>query len=237
MSLMIAVKSCAKDMERGCHDVIRATWGAALRGAILKFFIGRETDGLEGRVIINNRTSYNFKSDEVALDCRDDYEGLVFKTRAICQYVIGKNIDHVMMVGTDCCVFPNRVLSSNFRVADYAGKFNGKWGDTGPREMLGPNGIKEVVERCYSWADGGGYFLSRCAAFEIAETFPKPNKYLVGSYEDFWVGQILGPLVARGDLISMPLADSVCLTPEDRSCYDPKSGWMEKTWKEFQGTA
>lgn len=229
MSLMIAVKSCNRDLDRGCHATIRETWGAAFKGlAHVKFFVGAETDG---------RTARIYKSDEVVLDVPDHYEGLVFKTRGIAQYMLGKNIDHALLVDTDCCVFPEKVFKSGFQVADYAGIFNGGWGNVGPREINGKNGTTEMIERCHSWATGAGYFISRAAAFELADVFPNEGKYIVGSNEDLWVGQILGPIAAQGHLFSMQLEAPVCkyyLVDGHSKDYDPKSGWMQETWKAGQ---
>jgi len=226
--LLIAVKSCLKDLDRGCHDAIRGTWGQAFRGkAIVKFFVGAETDG---------KTSRNYKSDEFVVDAPDGYNGLVFKTRAICQYMIGKNLDNVLLVDTDCCVYPKKVFNAGYEMVDYTGRFNGEFGGVGPRDVVGKAGNTETIDRCYSWASGAGYFLSRRAAFEIAETFPREQDYIAGSYEDLWVGQVLGPLVAKGELISLPLAEPVAkyfLRDGHSKGYDPKSGWMEEAWREF----
>jgi Galactosyltransferase len=224
--LLVAVKSCHRDMDAGAHDAIRATWGQALRDkAHVKFFVGKETDG---------RTHRNYKGDEVVVDSPDHYEGLVWKTRAICQYVVGKAIDHVLMVDTDCCVSPKKLEKAHYAVADYAGIFNGGWGIVGPREVMGLNGVPEVIEKCYSWASGAGYFLSRRAAFEIADASPKASKYIIGSYEDLWVGQVLGPLCASGEMFSIQLDERVCeyyLANGHSKGYDPKSNWMEEAWK------
>lgn len=208
MSLLVAVKSSAAEMEAGVHDVIRATqWYQATRGkATIKFFIGQQTDGMEGRVIVGSRKSYNYKSDELSLDVADYAAGAVFKTRAIAQYAVSKNIDHVLMVNTQSDVLPEKVWASHYKVADYSGIFDGGWGQVGPREIGG-----HVMERCYSWASGrAGYFLSRRAAFEIADASVRVEQYILGSQDDLWVGQILGPICASGDLFSIQLDEPVC---------------------------
>lgn len=215
--LLVAVKSSNKAKNDGAHDLIRATWGQALRGkAILKFFVSQETDG---------RSAHLYKSDEIAVDAPDHKDAAVFMARAICQYVMSKNIDHVLVVDSTSCVFPNRIWIQNYEVADYAGDFD-NWGDVGPQSFVGPGGAVEVMERCYSWAKNPGYFLSRNAAFELADLFPKVTKYVLGSNDDVWVGQILGPMAARGEIISMPMEKPVAVTTTD----------MEKTWKEGQQT-
>jgi len=198
--LLVAVKSNNKAKNEGAHDLIRGTWGQALRGrAVLKFFVAAETDG---------RSAHLYKSDEVAVDVPDHKEAAVFMTRAICQYVASKTIDHVLIVDVNSCIYPERIWVQNYEVADYAGDFD-NWGDVGPQSFVGPNGVVEVIERCYSWAKNPGYFLSRSAAFEIADLYPKVTKYILGSNDDVWVGQIMGAMAAQGGMLSMPLEKPV----------------------------
>src|SRR5216684_3596795 len=110
--LLVAVKSSNKAKNDGAHDLIRGTWGNAIRGkATLKFFVAAETNG---------RSAHLYKSDEIAVDAPDHNESAVFLTRAICQYVMSKNIDHVLIVNSDSCVFPNRIWIQHYEVADYA---------------------------------------------------------------------------------------------------------------------
>ncbi len=206
--LLVAIKSSAAEMEAGAHDKIRGTdWYKTMRGrSLVRFFIGQQTDGMEGRVIVGSRKRYNFKSDELALDIADHPAGAVFKTRAIAQYAVGKNIDHILMVDTSSTVIPEKVWASHYKIADYSGIFDGGWGQRESREVSG-----HVIERCYSWASGkAGYFLSQRAAFEIADASVRVNQYIVGTNDDLWVGQILGPLCANGDLFSIQLDESVC---------------------------
>jgi hypothetical protein len=213
MSLLVAVKSTQKDLEDGRHDVFRSfrnLWPMAQRTqTVLKFFIGMETDGLEGRVVVGSRKSYNFKSDEVCLDVPDDVNGSVFKVREMCGYMLGKNLNHILIVDINARVNPERLYKSGYDRADYTGYFSDK--DVATRMILGKGNVPEVVDPCYPWADkNGGYILSREAAMEIADTFPKPSKFILGQYDDFWVGQVLGPLVARGTMFTEMLDEPIC---------------------------
>jgi hypothetical protein len=227
-------------LEAGAHDVIRGTWGQALRGkAVLKFFIGRDTP--LSRTMLNNdpRNSYSPKSDEVILDCPDDYAGLVFKTRGICGYASNKAVSHIFLVDTDTCVFVKKLLSSGYERLDYAGRWNGEPGAVGAREVRGGPNFSTMMPECYSWCSGGGYLLSLDAAREVADRYPQPMQ--TGGYggnEDLWVGQILGPLVAKGNLTAGTFPEPVCKYYVDAdgnsNTYDPKSGWMEQTWQENQ---
>ena len=43
MKILVAVKSCKRDIERGCHQVIRDTWGSKLPDNFtLRFFVGEK---------------------------------------------------------------------------------------------------------------------------------------------------------------------------------------------------
>lgn len=205
-NLIIAVKSHFSAMETGAHDVIRGTWGQALRGQVqVKFFMGKsssEIGGASRSLYPTAQNSYNPKSDEVILECPDDYDSLVWKTRAICKWFIDKAASHILLVSSDCVVYPNELWKSGFQNVDYMGRFDNGFGNIGPRELTGPGGGNVLIHDCYSWANGSGYFLSKAAATVIAEKTPIQSRYIMGAYEDFWVGQVLGPLVQTGHLLS-----------------------------------
>ena len=76
-------------MDLGYHDIIRGTWGQALRGkAHVRFFIGHTaTDYFMAHPKANAR---QLRSDETEVDAADDYHSLPFKTRAICQWALAK---------------------------------------------------------------------------------------------------------------------------------------------------
>lgn len=211
--LIIAVKSNFGALEAGAHDVIRGTWGQALRGqAQVKFFLGRsssEMGGISRSLLSTPQNSYNSKSDEVILDCPDDRDSLVWKTRAICKWFVDKAASHILLVDNDCVVYPDGLWKSGFQNVDYMGNFHGSFGYIAPRELPGPGGGNVLIHDCYPWASGEGYFLSKAAATVIAEKTPIQSRYIMGSYEDFWVGQILGPLVQTGNLSSEPIGTEV----------------------------
>ena len=136
---LIAVKSCWRESGNGFNRAVRDTWGKDVKGADVGFFLGRF--GLAGR------------EAEIVLDCPDDYNGLPYKTKAICKWVWNHDYTHLFACDTDTFVMPERLLNSGFENYDYVGHFNG------------PRGIPNVVYgKCYSWASGGsGYWLSRKA--------------------------------------------------------------------------
>ena len=221
MKLLIAIKSCLKDSERGCHSVIRETWGrdAKALGIDVKFFIGD-----------------NFKkvqSDEVILDCPDDYHNLSKKTREICKWVAGKVFDFIFFCDTDTFIIPKLLLSCGFQHYDYAGRF-------GTEHPIGTifkyqdcDGVTRL--ECRPWASGGiGYFLSKKAIEIIAET--EPNTWI----EDLWVGQIMGPLIQSGKITAWDIPEMECNIswhfPQRvyKSQYNPKFHWQEQMYAEHK---
>lgn len=242
VNLIVAVKSCFRDLAAGAHDAIRGTWGQALRGrAQVKFFLARQTSEIGGAahsVAPTPENSYSPKSDEVILHCADDYDSLVWKTRGICKWFTDKMATHILMVDADCLVYPKELFAFPWAQADYAGRFNGGFGNIAPRELPGPGGANVLIHDCHSWASGGGYLLSKKAATIISETVPIQTRYIKGSYEDFWVGQILGPRIQNGELLGMPFDSKIVeyyLKDGSSKGYDPASGWMQNKWNAYRG--
>ena len=225
MTLLIAVKSCRADLDRGCHDVIRGTWGQALRSkAMVRFFVGHtDSDYFMSHPKADART---FQSDEVVVDAPDDYQSLPHKTRAICGWAITKSIPHVFICDTDTYVKAAKLLSCGYEGYDYVGKIDKPLGETFPYDATDRNGIVEHIPECYPWASGGfGYFLSRNAAFEVADSYPKTWA------EDLWVGQVLGREIAKKEMsaLSLPARSYSEHFPAAayQQGYDPVFRWME----------
>ena len=230
MTLLISVKSCREHMDLGYHDVIRGTWGQALRAkALVRFFVGHTASDY---FMAHPKAKYRLlQSDEVEIDAADDYHSLPHKTRAICSWATTKNVDHIFLCDTDTYVKAVKLLACGYQRYDYTGLIRGELGKTFSYDAIDRAGISHPIENCYPWASGGfGYFLSRNAAFEIADAFPK------GWAEDLWVGQVLGPEIANGHLscLTLPARTYSDHFPSSvfKSGYDPKLGWMEKTHAE-----
>jgi len=221
--LIVTVKSCLRDLDAGYHDVIRGTWGQALRGkALVRFFVGAETDG---------KTSRIFKSDEIVVDAPDDYNGLPFKTRAICQWAVGKRLDHIFLCDTDTYVYVNKLLSCGYERYDYVGKISRPLGETFSYDAPNRNGVVQHIEECYPWASGGyGYFLSQEAATYVADKFPESWA------EDLWVGQLMGPEIVKGNLRALDLPAHAYSdhfpSAKFGHAYDLSDHWMETTHAE-----
>jgi len=226
MTLLVAVKSCRADLDRGYHDVIRATWGQDLRNrnVLVRFFVGHT--GADYFLAHPKADARTLKSDEVVADSADDYDALPFKVRSICHWVTTKNIDHVFLCDTDTYVNASRLLTCGYRRFDYAGKISKPIGETFPYDAVDRRGVTTHIAECHPWASGGyGYFLSREAMFLISDSYPK------GWAEDLWVGQVLGPEFAKGDMLALDLPAGAYSQhfPQLKygSGYDPKLKWME----------
>jgi hypothetical protein len=216
---LIAVKSCQRDLRRGDHWVIRETWGRdAVRRGELRFFVGGDIP------------ADAFEPDEQRLDCPDDYDSLPHKTRAICDYFLGSEKKTLFLCDTDTFLIPERLVATEHTRYDYSGRF-------GTIHPIGTtfeyNDGRGIVANCHPYASGGiGYFLSRRAAFLVAEA--EPSHWA----EDLWVGQVLGPHIQTGEISAGDLFEFECNVswhfPRRRfqTGYDPKYGWMEQMYQE-----
>lgn len=231
--LIIAVKSCQRDLERGDHVAIRRTWGADAKaaGIDVRFFVGSK-----------NLSQIPFRplGDEVGLDCDDTYKGLPFKTRAICQWARGKLLSHIFLCDTDTYVYVKYLLTSGFEKYDFMGQMLHPLNKPFPYRTIDLDGAPEVHDPCYTWASGGlGYFLSRRAAVDVSESFP--NSWA----EDLYVGQVMGPNLMykgwtakdvggntyTGNMYSWHFPQNSTIGGK----YDPKYGWMDEMQQKDKG--
>lgn len=214
--LLIGVKSCHRDRDRGDHQVIRETWGRNLPlSADLRFFVGGKQDFV--------------LSDESAVDCEDDYDSLPYKTREICRWFLKTANEFVFLCDTDTFIIPNRLVSSGYVQYDYSGRF----GTVHPIGTTFEYHDGRQLLTCHPWASGGiGYFLSRKAAQVVASSEPRHWA------EDFCTGQLMGPLIQTGEIKAGDLFEFECNIswhwPRRRfqSGYDPKFGWMQQMQKD-----
>lgn len=172
--------------------------------------------------------SHSVLQDETSLGCPDDYNSLSFKTRDICRWAIDEtDFDHLLMVDTDCCVFPARLI--DYEQYDYMGKFNGGHKNIFNRTLELKLGEPPVfIGGCFSWASGAGYFISRKFAQTIAALQDNVPDYF-GYAEDVMVGQYAEIYEVK----SAPAKHDYCkyfLKNGASRGYDPNSGWMEKTY-------
>ena len=183
--VLIAVKSCHDDLDKGCHQTIRETWGKYIVDPTLRFFQGR-TSGFECNVIDEIQ-------DVVILPVLDDYDHLPFKTKEILEYSLSAGYDYTFLCDVDTFLIPSKLLQTDFQNYDYSGRFGSepKIGTT--FSYKDGRGIRH--EHCHPWASGGfGYFLSRKAAQIVVDTESKMWA------EDMMVGDILGPKIISGEI-------------------------------------
>jgi hypothetical protein len=131
--LLIAVGSSIKNLDFGLHDVVRETWKQTV-GSPVRFFFGPSSAP---------RELYRYQPDETVIDCPDNNESSPTKTRAICQWAIGKQIDNIFFVDTSVYVKADALRHSGYEQHDYV--------PTGPKDF--------------------GYILSR-KAFTILAAIP-----------------------------------------------------------------
>ena len=176
--ILIAVTSCERDTDKGYNQAIRETW---LKDSPVdyRFFRGKGSEP-------NNQ-------DEILLECEDDYLSLPQKTLGLLDWAMDHGYDYVFKCDTDTYVNLPNLLSMNFQDYDYIGYFN---------ERIGVPNV--VYGSLFSWTSGGtGYFLSAKAIKHVIDN-PSLNKAMCPRLkipcEDLWIGQVLGPLIAAGNI-------------------------------------
>lgn len=226
MRLLVAVKSCEFDRQRGAHQAVRETWGSLLpENATLRFFIG--IDPL--RFLDAPMTC---EEDEIYLACPDDYQSLPYKTKAICEWVGKQDFDYVYLCDTDTFVVPKLLLEAGFEGYDYAGKITRTLGVPFTYVATDREGKKWPIPRCYGWASGGiGYFLSKAAAELVAKE--EPTSWA----EDLWIGQVAGKYYPNSIKIKdLPyLENRVSFhypAHNFKKGYDPASRWQYTMFNE-----
>lgn len=93
---------------------MRATWGAEVEGADVRYFLGRgDID----------------RSDEIILDCDDGYHHLSAKTQLIRRWALEQGYDYLWKIDDDTYVRPERLLGNGFANLDYVGRLRGPSGN------------------------------------------------------------------------------------------------------------
>lgn len=210
MRLLIGIKSCQRDLENGCHDTIRRTWGRDVREADLRFFVGQ-----------GGRAS---SVDEVVVDAPDDYDSLPWKTREILHWSMDAQYDFTFLCDTDTFLIPSGLMNCGFEKSDVSGMFcTGHPVGSAPFDYKDERGEYQNV---YSWPSGGrGYFVSAKAARIIIEQEPRVWA------EDMYVGQAIGPRVQSGEIIAAELEKFVGRIswhyPRNHFETDFMAGWLK----------
>jgi hypothetical protein len=100
-------------------NTIRDTWIKQIPdGVDYKFFYGTKLRTDNRRPQPTLRTPL---SDEVFLDCGDNYTANPAKMKAICSWALERGYDYILRCDDDTFIYPDRLLSTNWSKADYSG--------------------------------------------------------------------------------------------------------------------
>lgn len=215
--LLLAIKSCIYDLNRGCHQVIRDTWGRDIKDADLKFFYGCDT---------LDKPRMN---DEVALFVDDNYNALPYKTQLILKYALAIGYQYIFLADCDTFIKFDKLINCGFEKYDYAGKIDKTLGEKFHYMAVDREGHRTQIET-FGWASGGyGYFLSKKAAKYV--TAAKIDTWA----EDLFVGNVLGPLIKTSEIKALHISGGTISEhfPATRyhSGYDPKFKWQEEMYE------
>ena len=217
MKILVAIKSCHDDLNKGCHQTIRQTWGKDIPSFVsLKFFVG-------GGNIEYHPSDH---ADEINLRCQDDYDSLPSKTKEICQWSWMRGYDFTFLCDVDTFLIPSKLMKTDFQKFDYSGRI-------GIEHKLGvpfryKDGRGRVRPKCYTWASGGfGYFLSRKASKYVSDAVIDPAEWA----EDVYIGDVLGPYIGRGIITASNLEHF----ENEASWHYPahRLGWNRQTTQEW----
>lgn len=219
MRLLLAVKSCRYDRDRGHHDAIRNTWGSDVKDADLRFFVGQ------------GDTISDLSADEEVVNVSDGYDDLPLKTQAILRWGLTQDYSHFFLCDTDSYIVVSKLMKCGFENADYVGRNTWPLGIARPYKATDRHGNTSVVNT-FAWMSGGyGYFLSRKAAEYVVNNIPQIWA------EDMFVGNVLGPLYQQGLIKIQNMEPGITFhfpAHEYNSGYDLKFEWMEKMHREHQ---
>ena len=202
-NLLIAVKSCQRDLSLGCHNHARK-WAAELKlDADLKCFVGGDQEILTA-------------DDEVWLPgVPDDYQSLPLKTRAICRYMLAHHYRHVFLCDNDTSVYVGgfRHFYYLHEDADVMGEFEGRTKEVPAQTAAGHH---QPAQPAVCYPSGGGYFLSRKAAKIVAD-FDGGHK----TAED----RMVGDAIRIHDLVLAPFDIPIWYAAGGRGTVHPPIPW------------
>ena len=107
MRILVAVKSCNRDMANGCHQAIRDTWGKDFPPNVdVRFFVGEYDNANEARLL----------TDEIRLHVVDDLVHLPIKVREMANWSLEQGYDYTYLCDVDTFVIPKRLRVSGSRL-------------------------------------------------------------------------------------------------------------------------
>ncbi len=135
-------------------DVVRNTWYRNCKGKIdIKFFFGPSDRAPQ--------------TDEIFLNCRDDYYGLPDKVQKVFQWALEHGYDYILKIDDDVWLYVDRMLKDVTKPPDYRGF------------------VLESISGRYT--SGTAYWLSRKAMQVVVDAIWDPADWA----EDKWVGKTL----------------------------------------------
>jgi len=208
---LIAVITCEKNKARA--DACRKTWVtlATQENLDVKFFLAKQ-----------DRSPL---SDEVFLDCEDDYQHLKQKVQLMVRWAREKRYAKVFKQDDDSYTFPDRLLDA-VPSGEYAGHVIN---DSTPERQRG-------------FCSGFGYWLGKNAMRYVAKAVIYDDEQIIS--EDWWVGVVLAskgiqPVIIEGITPANCTPRKNCVNSKTIcACeFDPKemqqvhagpNGWRER---------
>ena len=106
MKIGAFIISCGYDQKRGCHDVIRETYGSWEKIPCY-FFVGE--NGVQ------------IPEAECKFNVDDSYHGLYKKTTKVIEFAVWHDYDHIFLCDVDTYINVPNLLKSGFEKYDYMG--------------------------------------------------------------------------------------------------------------------
>jgi hypothetical protein len=208
--ILVAVKSCHRDLNDGCNQAVRDTWGKDLPPCCdLKFFVGNGDSKL--------------LPDEVRIYCPDDFYHLPDKMRGILNWFLGRpEYDYIFLFDTDTYVIVNRWMRTRFWRHDYTGFFTPNH-DIGRQYESMTDNRGQKISPFYAYASTHACGLSRKAARPIVQINP-----ISSWYDDVWIGQVLGPLIGPYDFYNSDRITASTLYQGEKAIFHMNSSTLGK---------
>jgi len=181
----IAIKSCQRDAKDGSNQAIRDTWA---KHVPVHFFLG----GTPRQAL---------QSDEQYVEAGDGFDDLPKKTLEIMKRFLPTGMEYLLLCDTDTYVVPGLLINCSYDQYDYSGVFSPLYA-IGQRYDSFTDNRRGIISPFYNYASTHACFMSRRAVKMSVGMNPE-----VHWADDLLIGQMLGPLIATGELTACALPD------------------------------
>lgn len=189
MKPLIAIHSCSADIKNGRHNAIRETWlYEAVKHADVRFFVGREND-------------IPLIGDEVQLDTTQDPNNLVDKEAAMLRWGLNQGYKRILKTETDVYINVSKMFQDDIYSHDVIGRPVGSIG-----KLYSKSKFKSFYQGHAVWYSGKAarvladnlvsFFEANFPAMQNEHYDVDPSRRSA----DLWSGQVLSPLIERGEL-------------------------------------